>query len=147
MRPIHTIIVHHTASPVGTDLEDVREWHYQRGYSDVGYHYLVTEEGLRIGRPLHLMGAHDMGQNAGTIGICIAGDYTEGRAVPLHMWLQLVHVCADMCQRFKLQAGDIEGHGEVEPYNTPTECPGFNPAALRADVTTELQRRVRKFNV
>jgi N-acetylmuramoyl-L-alanine amidase len=39
MRQIKEIIVHSTATPEGreTSVEDIRSWHKQRGWSDIGY--------------------------------------------------------------------------------------------------------------
>ena len=43
MRKIDKIIVHCTATPEGrhTTVEDVRRWHLDRGWSDIGYHFLI----------------------------------------------------------------------------------------------------------
>lgn len=43
MRDINKIILHCSATQEGKDfdVEDIREWHLQRGFTDVGYHYII----------------------------------------------------------------------------------------------------------
>jgi peptidoglycan hydrolase-like protein with peptidoglycan-binding domain len=60
-RPISEIIVHCTATPEGKDytVADIRSWHKQRGWSDIGYHYVVYRDGrVMTGRPVGQVGAH-----------------------------------------------------------------------------------------
>lgn len=75
-RPISEIIVHCTATPEGKryTVADVRAWHKQRGFSDVGYHYLIDLDGtILLGRPVGQVGAHVANHNTGTIGISYFG--------------------------------------------------------------------------
>lgn len=77
-RSIDEIIVHCAATPEGKDytVADIRAWHKARGFSDVGYHYVVYRDGrIMLGRPVGQQGAHcaDAGKNRGTIGICYIG--------------------------------------------------------------------------
>lgn len=76
MRHINEIIVHCSATPAGRDVTtaDIRRWHRQRGFRDVGYHYVVRLDGtIEIGRPLTMEGAHCLGHNARSIGVCYIG--------------------------------------------------------------------------
>ncbi|MBS7588302.1 N-acetylmuramoyl-L-alanine amidase [Ancylobacter defluvii] len=75
-RPISEIIVHCTATPEGKDytVADIRAWHKDRGFSDIGYHYVVYRDGrVMVGRPVGQVGAHVAGHNTGTIGISYVG--------------------------------------------------------------------------
>ncbi|MBO9589052.1 N-acetylmuramoyl-L-alanine amidase [Devosia sp.] len=75
-RAISEIIVHCTATPEGKDftVADVRAWHKARGFSDIGYHYLIYPDGrIMLGRPIGQVGAHVQGHNTGTIGISYFG--------------------------------------------------------------------------
>jgi N-acetylmuramoyl-L-alanine amidase len=54
-QPISKIIFHCTATPEGTDLTfaDVRAWHKERGWLDIGYHYVIyCDERIMLGRPV-----------------------------------------------------------------------------------------------
>jgi len=80
MRKISKIIIHCTATPEGRDVsvDDIRQWHLDRGWSDIGYHYVVDIKGcLKEGRPLTRAGAHTRGHNKGSIGITYVGGVDE----------------------------------------------------------------------
>ena len=75
-RKITEIIVHCTATREGKDysVNQVREWHKARGFSDIGYHYLIHLNGsLEEGRDLSIAGAHCVGHNSNSIGVCYVG--------------------------------------------------------------------------
>lgn len=81
-RVITEIIVHCTATPEGEDytVEDVRRMHLARGFSDIGYHYLVYRDGtIHVGRAEAKAGAHCTGHNTHSIGVCYVGG-CPGRA-------------------------------------------------------------------
>ena len=78
MRKIDEIIIHCSATAEGRNftVEDVRRWHKARGFVDVGYHYLVYLDGsVHVGRPLAQVGAHCLGHNAHSIGVCYIGGW------------------------------------------------------------------------
>ena len=76
MRKINEIIVHCTATKAGQhfDVNDVRRWHLQRKFKDIGYHFLVLLDGtVQQGRPIAEAGAHCTGHNTNSIGVCYVG--------------------------------------------------------------------------
>ena len=76
MRSINKIIIHCTATREGDDISvsTIRKWHLARGWSDIGYHYVIDLKGnINAGRPIELMGAHTKGQNKYSIGISYVG--------------------------------------------------------------------------
>ena len=77
MRDIDKIIVHCTGTREGTyvSLDTVRRWHIEeRGWSDIGYHYLILLDGtIERGRPEERQGAHVRGHNKGSIGVSYVG--------------------------------------------------------------------------
>jgi len=78
-RPISEIIIHCTATPEGKDytVADIRGWHKARGWSDIGYHYVVYRDGrVMVGRPVGQIGSHVAGHNTGTIGVTYVGGVT-----------------------------------------------------------------------
>ena len=80
MRAINKIIVHCTATPEGriVTVADVDKWHKERGWSGIGYHYLIGLKGeIWKGRPEWKIGAHTVGENANSIGIAYAGGMTK----------------------------------------------------------------------
>lgn len=75
-RTINEIIVHCSATPEGKDftVEDITRWHKQRGFTTIGYHYVVYRDGrVHDGRDVNVSGAHCTGHNSHSIGICYIG--------------------------------------------------------------------------
>lgn len=133
-RPISEIIVHCTATPEGRDytVADVRSWHKARGWSDIGYHYLVSRDGsIHIGRPVGQVGAHVSGRNAGTIGVAYVGGVTaDGRTAKdtrtpeqRAALLWLVRALAGVHRGIRT----VSGHNQ---HTTAKACPSFD---VRAD--------------
>ena len=81
-RSINEIIVHCSATREGRDytVADITKWHKQRGFNDIGYHYVIYRDGsLHNGRDVNLVGAHCTNHNAHSIGVCyIGGCKTDG---------------------------------------------------------------------
>lgn len=85
MRSIDTIIIHCTATrpnwwegkSAQQKTAEVRRWHVEdRGWSDIGYHYLIDRDGtVTEGRPLERTGAHAKGHNTGSVGISLFGGH------------------------------------------------------------------------
>lgn len=80
MRTINSIIIHCTATkPLAhINVNDVRRWHRERGFSDIGYHYLILVDGtIEVGIPLSAVGAHCQGHNAHSVGVCYVGGLND----------------------------------------------------------------------
>lgn len=83
MRHLDEIIVHCTATPVNwmsgaeaqAKVNEIRRWHVEeRGWSDIGYHYIIDRDGtVATGRPVSKSGAHTKGHNANSIGVSLVG--------------------------------------------------------------------------
>lgn len=76
MRKITEIIIHCSATAEGRSytIKDIEQWHLQRGFQMIGYHYVINLDGsISKGRPLSMAGAHCQGHNANSIGICYVG--------------------------------------------------------------------------
>lgn len=75
-RRINEIIVHCSATKEGQDFTtaDIKKWHLARGFSDIGYHYVIYRDGsLHTGRNVNISGAHCTNHNSHSIGICYIG--------------------------------------------------------------------------
>ena len=76
MREINRIIVHCSATPPDMDIgaDEIRGWHKERGWDDIGYHAVIRRDGtIEPGRPVEISGAHAQGHNADSIGVCLVG--------------------------------------------------------------------------
>ena len=129
MRKINKIIIHCTATPEGREhnVADIRRWHLKRGFSDIGYHYLIHINGkIEIGRPLHRIGAHTSGENTGSIGVCYVGgmDKDMKKAKDTRTQAQkdsLVKLLHELIYKYNK---DMTIHGHNEFANKA--CPSFN---------------------
>lgn len=75
-RNIKEIIVHCSATPEGEDftVEQIRKMHITRGFSDIGYHYVIYRDGsIHAGRAESISGAHCKNHNTISIGVCYIG--------------------------------------------------------------------------
>jgi N-acetylmuramoyl-L-alanine amidase len=75
-RKITEIIVHCSATPALRDVSaaTIDLWHRKRGFYCIGYHFVVRLDGtIENGRDINKIGAHCLGHNAHSIGICYVG--------------------------------------------------------------------------
>lgn len=83
-RRIDKFIIHCSGTPEGEDytVEQIRRDHKVKGWSDIGYHYVIYRDGsVHEGRDVNFQGAHcaDGGGNIGSIGICYIGGIERRR--------------------------------------------------------------------
>ena len=128
MRNINKIIVHCSATPEGKDFSvaDIRRWHLQRGFSDIGYHFVIYRDGsVNIGRPLQKSGAHCSGHNKNSIGVCYIGGVATDGKTPKDTRTSaqkdsLVRLITELRQQFP--NASVHGHREF----ANKACPCFN---------------------
>ena len=85
MRTINEIIVHCSATPEGRNVtvKDIDTWHRQRGFRCIGYHYVIYLDGsVHVGRPESQVGAHCLGHNSHSIGVCYIGGVAKDGKTP-----------------------------------------------------------------
>ena len=65
MREIKEIHIHCSATREGQAItaDEIRKWHKARGWSDIGYHYIIGFQGIEFGRPLYRIPASARGHN------------------------------------------------------------------------------------
>lgn len=76
MRSITLIVLHCSAVRPGqrSSAADIDNWHRKKHWKGIGYHYVVRRDGsVELGRPLAEPGAHVVGHNRYSIGICYEG--------------------------------------------------------------------------
>ncbi|WP_226663429.1 N-acetylmuramoyl-L-alanine amidase [Microbulbifer aggregans] len=74
-----SIVLHHSGNSGEKDPRAIEAKHIQdRGWDDVGYHYLIHPNGtIYEGRKIYHKGSHVSGANTGKIGILLMGDFNE----------------------------------------------------------------------
>lgn len=139
MIKVSWIFVHTAAFKGAANVEKIRRWHMDKGWNDIGYHYVIRRDGrVEIGRPNTQRGAHVYGANAQSIGICCEGhgdfeDHTTAQREAL------IALCRVLLRKYKLTPYDVLGHREVNqlveddilpetiadrPVRTDKTCPG-----------------------
>jgi hypothetical protein len=75
--------VHHSGADDDQTPREIQDFHMRdRGWSDIGYNFLIGPDGtIYAGRGWLVVGAHISGHNTSAIGVCVIGNYVS-RPVP-----------------------------------------------------------------
>lgn len=110
------IVLHH-ADAINCTVEDIHRWHLNNGWTGIGYHYFVRKDGsIYRGRPENAIGAHAIGANTNSIGICAEGRYNI-EIMPEAQKNAIKELIADIKSRYGNLS--VKGHKEV----SNTSCP------------------------
>jgi len=147
MRSIDLIVLHCSATPNGrrTTVEEIRSWHLARGFEDIGYHYVIYTDGsLHPGRDEDVPGAHALGYNRTSIGICMVGgvggpDPKNPGQYSQAQWETLRLAVEDLRTRYP-GITKIVGHRDLPKVNKL--CPSFDVATWLAAGMTPLQKHI-----
>lgn len=126
---VSRITIHHDAI-VSTDLrssadvarriESIRRSHVQRGWADIGYHYIVDPSGrVWEGRSTAFQGAHVEDNNENNLGVMVLGNFdvhapTQAATVALERFV------ASRMQAYRVPLSRVYTHKEIRS----TACPG-----------------------
>ncbi|MDD3404506.1 MAG: N-acetylmuramoyl-L-alanine amidase [Hespellia sp.] len=127
MRKIDKIILHCSATPEGRNVtvNDISRWHRDRGFNEIGYHWVIYLDGsVHPGRPESKIGAHTVGHNATSIGVCyIGGTDAKMKAKDTRTPAQreaIKKLVAELQKRYP--GATVHGHNEF----AAKACPSFN---------------------
>ena len=107
-------------------MEDIRRWHLARKFADIGYHYVIYRDGsVHKGRAENIAGAHCLGHNANSIGICyIGGVAKDGKTPKDTRTPQQKTALRQLVNQLKFYYPHATVHGHNE-YSSKA-CPSFN---------------------
>ncbi len=115
------IVCHHSGVTVRQSVEIIHEYHKNtNGWAGLGYHFYVRTDGsLYRGRPENTVGAHAVGANYNSIGICFEGNFSEEEMnnKQLKAGQELIAYLKD-----KYKITKVVGHIDIDT----SECPGNN---------------------
>jgi len=154
---IEKIVIHCSDSPWGSATE-IRKWHLQKGWKDIGYHFVIGNGNIKpdfhlksmngnieVGRELdgdsmldgNEIGAHALGYNKNSIGICLIGKESfSHRQMPSLLWLT-----AELIKKHSLKVDDVIGHYETESGRKQGKtCPNI-------DVEKRVRKHLRELGV
>ena len=127
-RTIKELIVHCSATPEGKDysVDTIRKWHLQRGFSDIGYHYIIYRDGsIHIGRDESIIGAHCTGHNTNSIGVCyIGGCASDGKTPKDTRTSEQRQSLLNLLKELKVKYPKASIHGHRDFANKA--CPSFD---------------------
>jgi N-acetyl-anhydromuramyl-L-alanine amidase AmpD len=140
---VEYLVVHTAAFPHrNCDRDLIDRWHRERGWSGIGYHFVIINDlhdelddgTVQTGRPVHSQGAHALGVNERSLGICCVGHgdrepHTDAQRASL---LRLLSDLMD--EHPNVTVDGVIGHRELNDlveegvlaarYRTSKTCPG-----------------------
>ena len=132
MREIKKIILHCSATVEGKDysVKEIRKWHMRepRNWSDIGYHYVIRKDEngtIERGRPVERQGAHTLGENSTSVGICYIGGVDKDIKAKDTMTLCQEESFIKLVESLRLIFGEnlpVYGHND---FTDKKECPSF----------------------
>ena len=129
------IVIHCSATKPSMDigLSEIKNWHVnERGWRDVGYHYVIKRNGeVELGRNIQDTGAHAKGYNAKSIGICLVGGMAEDNSTEDNFTAQQWTALLDLIQQKLSDYPDAKviGHNEI----SEKDCPCFDVQKWKKD--------------
>jgi hypothetical protein len=127
IRLINKLILHCSDSDnyLHDDISVIKQWHIERGFVDVGYHFFIKKDGtIQAGRPIFMIGAHCAGQNLSSLGICLSGK----RSFTDIQFNEAKRLCKILRDNYKIKEVDIYPHHH---FNKNKTCPNFNLDKIR----------------
>jgi len=146
MRLIDRIVIHCSATEAGKEVtvKDITEWHKERGFITIGYHFVIYANGkINAGRSIEWGGAHAQGYNDHSIGICYIGGLKDGKSADTRTpqqkqslrnlvdTLRIIYPGIKKVNGHRDLSVDMNGDGIISPSEWMKDCPCF-------DVRTEL---------
>lgn len=126
------LVVHCAATPASMDIgvEDIRRWHRQKGWLDVGYHYVIRRDGtVEEGRHVDTQGAHVRGENHRSVGVCMVGGVSADskRKATNNFTVEQFESLRALLGKLRDMYPDAEivGHRDLDGRKA---CPSFNVA-------------------
>lgn len=136
---VNYLAIHHTAGPDTQTPEQIANYHINNnGWGGIGYHFLIAKDGtvFYVG-DISTARANVANLNEQVLGICLLGNFTEGR-IPSNEQLDSAH---KLCDFFINNYPDltnvtswdkVRGHKELPGQSTT--CPGDNWPSWRIQI-------------
>ncbi len=123
------IVVHCSATKVQLDIgaEDIRMWHRDQGWSDIGYHYVIRRDGkVENGRAEDAVGSGVKGFNHNSVHICLVGGLDRsGKAeanYTTEQWQSLQELVSRLKEEYPMTT--VQGHRDFP--GVTKDCPCFD---------------------
>lgn len=132
------IILHCSATAEGKDFraKDIDQWHKQRGFNKIGYHYVVDLDGtIEKGRADNEVGAHCLNHNSKALGICYIGGLASDGKTPKDTRTEaqkeaLNTLVEELMDKYKISLDNVFGHYQFCNYKS---CPCFKIESFKTE--------------
>jgi len=128
-RNIKYIAIHCAATKpsMTVDRERIKKWHLKRGFSDIGYHFYIRQDGsMEYGRPVYKSGAHVANYNSVSIGVCYEGGIDEDGEAFDTRTPQQKRALVDLITELKLIYTEAKVWGHRDFPGVSKACPSFD---------------------
>ena len=120
-KDIKLLVVHcsDTDNRENVNAADIHKMHLGFGWDGIGYHKIICRSGeIENGRPEYWIGAHVLGKNDVSLGVCLIGrdNFTEKQFIALEKVLK----------SWKLLYPRAKIVGHCKTGNTNKTCPNFD---------------------
>ena len=130
IKSVDYLVVHCAATREHQDIgaHEIRQWHLEKGWFDIGYHYVIRRNGdIETGRPEDQPGAHARGFNHLSLGICLVGGVaTDGKTPENNFTAEQFASLAQLLRGLthKYPQAMVLGHRDFPNVNKG--CPSFD---------------------
>ena len=137
MNKVMYLILHCAATPEGKSFtaKDIDKMHKQRGFKKIGYHYVIDLDGtIEKGRAENEIGAHCIGYNSKSIGICYIGGVAKDGKTPKdtrtdEQKVALYELVKELMEKYHLTLDKVHGHYEF----ANKACPSFKMETFKKE--------------
>lgn len=121
------LIVHCSATKptMNVGLREIRQWHKERGFLDVGYHFIIRRDGtVEDGRDVSAIGAHCEGKNYTSVGVCLVGGVNDKMQPEANFTPQQMESLKTLLSGLKGEYPQASVHGHHD--FAAKACPSFD---------------------
>lgn len=131
------IILHCSATKEGANFtaKDIDQWHKQRGFNKIGYHYVIDLDGkVEKGRADNEVGAHAIGHNSKALGIYYIGGLASDGKTPKDTRTEapkeaLNALVEELMDKYKISIDNVFGHYQF----ASKACPSFKMETFKKE--------------
>ena len=136
---VNYLAIHHTAGPDTQTPNEIANYHINNnGWGGIGYHFLIAKDGtvFYVG-DISTARANVANLNDQVMGICLIGNFTEGR-VPTDQQLDCAYKLCDFFISNYPDLSNLSGWDQVKGHKElpgqSTTCPGDNWPSWRSKI-------------
>lgn len=127
------IVVHCSATQpkASLDWKSIDQMHRQMGFITIGYHFVIKTDGtIQEGRPINSIGAHAVGYNDHSVGVCLIGGIDSRGRYKNNFTKEQMESLKKLLDWLWFVYPDSAVIGHRDLPNVKKECPCFDVAGV-----------------